>query len=155
MFTKHHRMKNPCLNSLSLLSKHHQREHHRWRYFTHQRRNQTICNPAEREAFQRSQNSGCDWLCKLGIFLKWCSSACKWKGKGCVFSNRRFCHSLMTCNRWFKRTVLSSERDVSMQMHAHLVPRKKRDGEERHRMRPQANSSWAWAAVPRQMSGHC
>lgn len=74
----------------------------RWCHYIHKRRNQKICNWAERETSQRSQNDWCDWLCKLGLFLKWCSGAHKPKSKKYLVSNRRFWHFLTKCNSIWK-----------------------------------------------------
>lgn len=93
------------LHPLSLLSKRHQGWHHRWCYFTHKRRNQKIRSSTEREASQRSQNGGCDGLCELGVFLKWCSSAHQRKGEEGVFSDRGFCHPPISGHCWFRWPV--------------------------------------------------
>lgn len=112
------------LHTLFLPSKCHQGWHHRWCYFIHKRRNQTICSSTEREASQRSQNSWCDGLCELGIFLKWCSSAHQGKGEEGVFSKRGFVILPLKVTAGSDDQLIPSERDVSIQMHSHLIPGK-------------------------------
>lgn len=121
------------LHLLSLLSKYHQGWHHRWRYFTHKRRNQKICSWTEREALQRDQNSGRDGLCELGVFLKWRSSAHQRTGEEGVFSDRRFCHPLISHHCWFRWPVNFTWKRCE---HSHALPSDPRE-EAWHRKKAQ------------------